>query len=82
MYAKLFAFVVFIKLLCILTNAFDKIKYTTKPGHKMTSVDKDTLIVANKIQCVRACKMSPICTSFNFQNNSFMQRLIWLIMIE
>ena len=66
MCVKVLAFGVLIKLLCILANGFDKVKFTNKPGYRMTSAVLNTLIVSNKIQCVRACKSSPMCTSVNF----------------
>ena len=66
---KLIAFGVLVKLMCSLAYAFDKITFTHIPGHRTTSEAMDTLFVSNRIQCVRACKRSPMCTSANFLND-------------
>ena len=62
MFKKVLAF----SLMCLVVNSFDKVTFTELPGHRLTSVSLTRLSTANKIQCVRACKRSPMCTSVNF----------------
>ena len=67
MYAKGLAIIVLIVLKCVLVHGFNKASFVETPGKRLASNVIDTIFVANKIKCARACKNKPGCTSVNYK---------------
>ena len=58
--------VVLIVSMFVLVHGFNKASFVESPGKRLASNVIETIVVANKIKCARACKNNPRCTSVNF----------------
>ena len=66
MHTETLNIIILILSMNIIAFGFNKTSFTELPGKRLASNVMETLIVANKIQCVRACKNNPRCTSVNY----------------
>ena len=51
----------------VIVHGFNKASFVETPGKRLASNVIDTIFVANKIKCARACKNKPGCTSVNYK---------------
>ena len=58
--------ILIISMNMLIVHAFEKVSFVELPGQRLSSNTFETLSVANKIQCVRACKTNSRCTSVNY----------------
>ena len=63
---EIITFILF-RLMSISAYGFNKASFIDLPGYRLNSNRIERFFVANKIQCVRACKRNPLCTSVNFK---------------
>ena len=52
----------------VLVHGLNKVSFVETPGKRLASNVIDTIFVANKIKCARACNNKPGCTSVNFKS--------------
>ena len=67
MHAQGLPITIFIISISDLAYGFDKVSFVELSGKRLSSNIIETLIVTNKIRCVRACKTNSRCKFVNFK---------------
>ena len=67
MCVKRFYVSILINIMIDLVRGGDKASFTELPGHRLISTHLETLVVANKIQCIRGCTKNMMCASVNYK---------------